>query len=126
MIKNIHSNGKYIQVHGGAAPSTYAGSVGYNGPSLRVGDIRFNSSIQGFEVSDGSSWIPIQAGIAGVGLTGQAESILDWAYKKMMEEAELERLSKENPAVSIAVENLNRAKDQLKATIILSREHEKM
>jgi len=125
MIKNIYSTGKYIQVLGGAAPNTYAGSLDHNDPPLRIGDVRFNSSGQNFEVCNGTSWIPFQTGVAGVELTGRAESILDWAYTKMMEEAELERLSKENPAVSIAVENLNRAKEQLKTTIILSRENEK-
>ena len=125
MIKNIVNNGKYMQVSGGSAPNTYIGSVGYSGTSLRVGDVRFNPSNQNFEVCDGTNWITLQTSYAGIGLTSQAESILDWAYKKMMEEAELEQLSRDNPAVAVAVENLNKAKEQLKVTIILSRENEK-
>jgi len=123
MIKSIHSDGKYMQVLGGTPPNTYTGSVG-NLCGV-VGNVRFNSSSQTFEVYDGTTWVTLQNSYASIGLTSQAESILDWAYKKMTEEAELEQLSKDNPAVAAAVENLNKAKEQLKATIILSKEYEK-
>ena len=67
MIKNIHGNGKYMQISGGYPPNTYAGSVSYTGPALRVGDVRFNSSTQNFEVCDGSNWVTLQASYAGIG-----------------------------------------------------------
>ena len=123
MIKSIHSDGKYMQVLGGTPPNTYTGPVGNLGGV--VGDVRFNPSSQNFEVYDGTTWVTLQNSYASIGLTSQAESILEWAYKKMTEEAELEQLSKDNPAVAAAVENLNKAKEQLKATIILSKEYEK-
>jgi hypothetical protein len=122
MIKQVYPTGKYTIVSGRGAPHTYAGMP----PSApATGNVRFNSSNQYFEAYDGTSWIPIQQGVAGVGLTPAAETILDWAYKKMTEEAELDRLSHDHPAISAAVANLNKAKEQLKATIILSKEHEK-
>jgi multidrug resistance efflux pump len=59
-----------------------------------------------------------------VSLTGEAEALLDWARKKRNEEVELEALAKEHPAINIALANLKKAKMQLDATIILSKEHD--
>jgi multidrug resistance efflux pump len=57
-------------------------------------------------------------------MTGEAEVLLDWAHKKRDEEMQMESLAKEHPAVQIALDNLKKAKLQLDATIILSKEHD--
>ena len=120
MIKSISSTGRYVQVAGGNSPNTY-----FNSGSAGAGLVRFNPSSSMFEVNDGSSWRQIDAGYASVGLSPAAESALDWAMQKMAEEEEFKRLSEQHPAVKIAWENLNKAKEQLKATVILSKDYEK-
>ena len=42
----------------------------------------------------------------------------------MAEEDELENLAREHPAINIALDNLKKAKIQLDAIIILSKEHD--
>lgn len=120
MIKGITQSGTYINVSGGSVSTPYItpGSAG-------AGMVRFNPNSSMFEVNDGVSWRQIDMAYASVGLTPMAEKILDWAYKKMSEECEFEKLGREHPAVQIALENLNKAKEQLKATIILSKDYEK-
>jgi hypothetical protein len=67
-------------------------------------------------------WKQLESSYASVGLTPEAESILQWARQKRNEELEMTALGNTHPAVKIAVENLNKAEQQLKATVILSRE----
>jgi hypothetical protein len=66
----------------------------------------------------------ISSSVASVGLTGDAVSAITWAKKKMEEESNLEKLAREHPAINIALDNLKKAKIQLDATIILSKEHD--
>ena len=77
------------------------------------------------QVFDGTSWLTMKTSYASVGLDPVAQEAVDWAKRKMQEEKDLLQLSKENPAVQIALENLKRAREQLDVTIILSKEHEK-
>lgn len=120
MIKSIQSTGQYIQVAGGNPTTTYIspGSAG-------AGMVRYNPNTNNLEVNDGSVWRQLDMGYASVGLSPAAETVLDWAMQKMNEEREFKTLSDEHPAVKIAWENLNKAKEQLKATIILSKDYEK-
>ena len=120
MIKGISPQGKYMHINGGAASGTYIspGSVG-------AGMLRWNSNINCLEVNDGNIWKTLDMGNASVGLTPEAESVLDWAKAKMQEEREMKRLAEDHPAVAMALENLNKSQEQLKATIILSKDYEK-
>ena len=77
------------------------------------------------QVFDGSGWTNIQSSYATVELDGNTQRLLDWARSKMEKENDLQQLSRENPAVQIALDNLKRAQEQLDVTIILSKEHEK-
>jgi hypothetical protein len=117
MIKGITQQGSFITVSNGSPSSTYisAGSVG-------SGIMRYNGNMNCIEVNDGSIWKQLESSYATVGLTPEAESILQWARQKRNEEIEMTALGKTHPAVKIAVENLNKAEQQLKATVILSRE----
>jgi hypothetical protein len=120
MIKGISPQGKYMYVHGGNASSTYIspGAVG-------AGMIRWNSNTNCLEVNDGNTWKTLDMGYATVGLSSEAESLLDWAKTKMQEEQEMQTLAENHPAVKTALENLNKAQEQIKATIILSKDYEK-
>ena len=121
MIKGISPQGRYMYINGGNAGSTYIspGAVG-------AGMMRWNPNMNCIEVNDGNMWKTLDMPYASIGLTGEAEVLLDWAKQKREEELEFERMSKDHPAVKIALENLNKAKQQLDATIILSKDHEKV
>jgi hypothetical protein len=120
MIKGITQSGKYTVVTGGHSTNPYIspGSAG-------AGMLRWNPNMNIMEVNDGVSWKQIDMGYPSVGLTPEAESLLDWAKIKMQEEQEMKRLAEDHPAVAMALENLNKSQEQLKATIILSKDYEK-
>jgi len=119
MIKGIAHTGRYIQVTGGNPMNPYIPPG-----SQSAGMVRYNTNMNTMEVYDGQNWKEISNNYASVSLTGEAEALLDWARKKRNEEAELEALAKEHPAINIALANLKKAKTQLDATIILSKEHD--
>ena len=120
MISNVFPTGRYVQVSGGTA-STYVN--GYSG-AQGIGNMRYNTSSQRMEVFDGSSWVMLNMGSASVGLSPEAESLLDWARDKRNEELMWQSLAKENKAVKIALDNLEQARQQLDITAKLAREHE--
>ena len=120
MISNVFPTGKYVQVSGGTA-STYINN--YSG-SQGVGNMRYNTSNQRMEVFDGNNWQQLNMGSASVGLSPEAESLLDWAQKKRNEEMTWQSLAKENQAVKIALDNLEQARRQLDITAKLAIEHE--
>jgi hypothetical protein len=120
MIKSISSSGRYMQVSGGNASTYINGNSGAQG----VGNMRYNTSSQQMEVFDGSNWIMINMDYTSVGLNGEAESLLDWAKQKRNEELAWESLAKDNQAVKIALENLNKARQQLDITAKLARDYE--
>jgi hypothetical protein len=120
MIKNITPIGRYITVSGGNS-STYVN--GYSG-AQGVGNMRFNTSTQNMEVFDGSNWITLNMDHAGVGLNGEAESLLDWARKKRDEELAWQNLAATSQAVKIALDNLEQARQHLDITAKLAREYE--
>jgi hypothetical protein len=120
MIKSLFHSGKYLTVSGGQPATTYIDP--YSG-AQSAGMMRYNGSTYNIEVYDGTMWQPLQSSHASIQLDNEAIGILDWAREKRQQEMELESLSLNHPAVKAAYENVKRAKDQLKATIILSKEN---
>jgi hypothetical protein len=118
MIKGITQSGRYLQVSGGSPMNPYISPGGQG-----AGMVRYNTNMNYIEVYDGIAWKEISS-YANIGLSGEAELLLDWARKKRDEEIQLESLAKEHPAINIALDNLKKAKIQLDATIILSKEHD--
>lgn len=116
MIKGITSTGPYISVRSSTSPY-----INMSTPS--AGMIRYNGNTSCVEIYDGSYW-QVMNNFEEVGLTPQANEILDWAKKKMEEERNYKNLASHHPAIAIALENLKRAEEQLKTTIHLSKEHE--
>lgn len=83
------------------------------------------------QVFDGSGWQNIQSSYATIELDHETQNLLQYIRNKQAEEKEIETLSQDHPAVRIAKENLNkvkaemeRAEQQLKATVILSKDYE--
>jgi hypothetical protein len=116
MIKTIMAGGQYSYVSGGNNSHTYInGHSGLQG----VGNLRFNTTTQNMEVFDGSTWVMLALNHATVGLTADAERILNWAKVKMLEELEVERLAKENPTVNDLLEQVKEKQEQLKVVTTL-------
>jgi hypothetical protein len=120
MIKNITASGRYVQVSGGGSGTYVNGYSGLQG----VGNMRYNTANQCMEVFDGNNWVTISMDYATVGLNGEAESLLDWARQKRDEEFAWKALAEKNQAVKIALENVEKAKQQLDITAKLAREYD--
>jgi hypothetical protein len=88
-----------------------------------AGMLRYNTNMNVIEAYDGQVWKEVSS-YASVALTGEAEALLDWARKKRDEEMQLDALAREHPAINFALDNLKKAKTQLDAIIILSKEHD--
>lgn len=102
MIKDIMASGRYMHVSGGST-STYVN--GYGG-AQGVGNMRYNTSNQNMEVFDGNNWITLNMGYSSVGLTPEAEALLDWARQKRDEEIMLKARMEKYPGLKEAYERL--------------------
>lgn len=118
MIKGITSSGKYVMVSGSSA-GTYVN--GYSG-AQGVGNMRYNTTNQSMEVFDGNNWIMLNMSHSSIGLTPDAESILDWACEERERRFKAERMAKTNVTVADALERMREAEQQLKVIIALCEE----
>ena len=119
MIKGIVA-GAMIDVQG-SVPGPYVyGKIDGQG----VGTVLYNTKNQQLEVWDGTAWQQITMSLPTVSLNSSAIGAINWAMTKMAEDAKLEELAKKHPAISAAYENLKRAEEQLKTTIILSKDEQ--
>jgi hypothetical protein len=118
MITSING-GPHIAVTNGNPSGPYVSN--YNNQTM-VGMVRYNNSQ--LEVYDGTAWLILDSSPVNIELTGSANAAIAWAMSKMAEEAELQRMADNHPAVKVAYENMKRAAEQLKATIILSKDEQ--
>ena len=123
MINTVHGLGKYVVVDGGMPAPTY---INTNSGYMNVGDMRFNPSQQKIEVYDGNHWVTLNSGHASVRLTSYAETVIDWAAKKMQEDVELEALSKSSPAIADHVEQKKKIDHKIKMVQVLIKEEPKV
>jgi hypothetical protein len=119
MFKGIVGS-RYINVSGGSPTTPYIPSGGRS-----AGMIRYNESSANIEVYDGAMWKELSSPPVFIDLADETRMILDWAKQKMEDEEKYKILAEKHVAVKLALDNLERAKQQLDATIILSKEHEK-
>jgi hypothetical protein len=120
MLQDITSSSRYVITYGGGSPSLPYVPSNSNNPIQ--GMIRVQN--QNMQIFDGSSWINMTQSVGSIGLTSEAESLLDWARKKRDEEMMWQNLANENKAVKIALDNLEQARRQLDITAKLAREYE--
>jgi len=110
MIGQLFQSGRYVIVSGGSTTNYITAYSGLQD----VGNMRYNTSSQCIEVFDGTSWQRININTAHVGLSPEAEQILDWANRKRLEDIEIEQLAKENAAVKDLVDQIKEKQHQLK------------
>jgi hypothetical protein len=114
MVNGLVGQGHVVVLNG------YGNAPYINPGASSSGMVRYINN--NFEVYDGSSWQMLSAAYPTVELTGAANSAINWAMNKMAEEAELIKLAKEHPAIKAAYDNMLKAAEQLKTTIILSKD----
>lgn len=114
MIKTINA-GRHIEVSNSHASSPYINT--HSGQPM-IGMVRYNNNC--LETYDGTTWHKLGEAYPMISLTQSATAAIDWAIKEMEFEAQLEKMSQEHPAIKAAFENVRRASEQLKTTIILS------
>lgn len=119
MLRSLITTNPHIYASGGSSMPF----VSYNPSNPAQGMLRLNGS--DLEVFDGNSWSRIFLSDATVGLSGIADSAINWAIKKMEQEKEMEYLASKNQAVKIALENLENAQRQLEITANLARDYDK-
>jgi hypothetical protein len=126
VIKNIISSGRYVQVTNTSSSTYINGYSGLQG----VGNMRYNTSSQNMEVFDGNTWVMLNMSIPSIGLSTDAESLLDWARKKRDEELELKKLAETNPTIKDIVNQMNTDmagyKNKIDMVKILIKEEEKI
>ena len=132
MIDGISSSGKYVIASGGSSLPY----ISPNSSNPMQGIVRVSNGY--LEAFNGNSWQSLPSGYASIGLTSDAEKAIEWVIKHREEMARIEALDNYHPAVKIAKENITRAREQakvaqlevekaeqqLKATVILSKEYE--
>lgn len=118
MIKGVNG-GNGIQISGGYItwPSFYQSSA-TSGNTL-IGQIRYNGSSQNMEVYDGSSWLTMAPAHPTVELSGEVQSILNWARIKMAEEARFKELADKHPSVADALQAVAKAEEQVRIVAAL-------
>ena len=123
MLKTVSGAGRYVMVNGGMPATTYINTgSGY----MNVGDVRFNTNAQTLEVYDGNRWVEMNTSHASVGLTPDAEYALDWANRKIAEEAELDRLAASNATIADLVNQKKELDDKIKMVQTLMKEEVKV
>lgn len=106
MIKGITQSGRYVTISGGMPSNPYI-SPGSSG----AGMVRYNPNMNAMEVNDGVSWKEIGNSFASVGLTHEAEELLDWAREQRNKQLARQHAAEKNPALRKAYEAIRRAEE---------------
>lgn len=106
----IKSSSRYIFINNQSGPT----HISVYGSNLHgVGNVRFDTGSQCFQIYDGHTWVTYYDKQVNIELTQEAETILNWAKKKMNEERELEQLSKAHPSLNDLISQIKEKQNQL-------------
>ena len=114
MIQNLYGNSQWVEV----GPIN---SVPYiaDAPGPMRGVMRCVSNR--YEVWDGHSWVLVGSQV-GIDLSHQAKQVMVWAYTKMNEEARIQDLARQHPAVAEALMLVRHAEERLQIVVSLTEE----
>jgi hypothetical protein len=115
MIRNI-APGYGINISG----------INYSTPYIDMsqasaGMVRYNGISNNMEIYNGSSWVTIASSYPTVELSGEVQSIIEWARQKRAEETEWESLASTNPTLQDAIATLKKAHEQVKILAALTK-----
>ena len=114
MIKGIAPMGKYTVVSAGNTSVPY---INQNINNPMQGMLRINGTDT--QVFDGNVWMTMNTSYASIGLSSDAESLLDWARKKRDEEIEIDLLAAANPTIKNLLEQIKEKEDQIQMVMTL-------
>jgi hypothetical protein len=123
MLKGINTGGRYVEVTGGSA-STYV-NRSYNSSAHNQGQMMYDLDAQCIKVFDGQNWLVLSGGHATVGLTYEAQSLLDWVRIKKDEEHLRSKLIEEHPQLKQASEDLKQQQDNFELLVTLAKKFPK-
>ena len=112
MITNVYSTGAFVTAHS-LSSTPY---VNPNAPSS--GMLRYHNNQM--QVYDGTAWLAMGS-TASVGLSPEAEEIMNWAREKMQAEREARAMAEQYPAVADALNAVWESEQQLKTIVALCR-----
>ena len=114
MIYNIHSNSQWVEVDpGNSLPYISDAATPMQG-AVRCMNNRY-------EVWNGHSWVSTGSQV-GVDLSYQAKQVMVWAHTKMNEEARMQDLARQHPAVAEALMSVRHAEERLQIVVSLTEE----
>lgn len=119
MIKGLSTSGKYTIVSSGNISVPY---INQNTNNPIQGMLRISGS--DLQVFDGSGWQFMNTSYSTVGLTGEAESLLDWAKQKRQEELELEALAETNATIRDLLNTIKQKQEQISIVRTLIKKEE--
>ena len=119
MIKGIAPMGKYTVVSAGNTSVPY---INQNINNPMQGMIRISGS--DIQVFDGITWMTVNTSYASIGLSSDAESLLDWARKKRDEEMELAALAETNPTIKDLLDTIKQKEEQIRIVRTLIKKEE--
>lgn len=90
-----------------------------NGPAAAPGTVRFNTSSQSLEVSDGNQWQSL-AQTAHIQVSAELDQIVTWVRGEMEKSARIQQLAETSPAVQDALDTVNDAMEKLKVIAVLA------
>jgi hypothetical protein len=114
MIKGIAPMGKYTVVSAGNTSVPY---INQNINNPMQGMLRINGTDT--QVFDGNVWMTMNTSYASIGLSSDAESLLDWARKKRDEEIEIDLLAAANPTIKNLLDQIKEKEDQIRMVMLL-------
>ena len=117
MIDHVISTSPWINSSGGSSNLPYI--TGGEDPMRGVVRV-MNGRIEAWS---GAGWISIPSNSAYIDVSDSGKTVLEWAEKKMQEEARSLALAEKHPAVADAVAQLHNAEEQLKVVIALTQEN---
>jgi hypothetical protein len=115
--------GEYLNVTSNKGAQPYINKT--NGQPM-TGAMSYDPGSQQMKVYDGNSWLSLGGGSAAVNLDPTAIGILNWAKKRMQEEAERERLAETNPTIKDLMDQIKHKEEQIKIVQTLIKEEEKI
>jgi len=118
MIKSISTGIGLRAINNYSVWPTFYNSPASTGNTL-IGQVRYNGSSQHMEVYDGTSWLIMTGTYPTIELSGEVQTIIDWARTKMSDEARLTELAAKHPIVADAMAAVDQAQEQVRIVVAL-------
>lgn len=117
MIEHITASSPWLTTSNGGSTLPYISG----GEDPMRGVIRIMNGRM--EAWSGAGWISVAPNSSYIDVSEQAKSVLQWAEKKMQEEATALALAEKHPAVADAIKDFKQAEEKLSVLVALTKEN---